>query len=134
VDGESRTIYVPSIIYQPSSIITIYHIYRHPPSVIRHPSIWLNSRQAKVLSIEYKQFIDLVCPEFIQRGFFEYLLYFVAVAGIERDPNALGFHAYGVLIDHFLIDQVVDIGTVRGHEVHKIIVELKSYRYLEFLH
>jgi hypothetical protein len=94
--------------------------------------IRLYCRQPEMLAIEDKQFIDFVGPEFMEGRFLEYLFYFVAVGGVERYPDALCFHADGVLIDHFFVDQEVDIGTVSGHEVHEVVGELEFYRYLEF--
>lgn len=87
-----------------------------------------------MLTVYHKQLIDLATPVSVKRGLLKVILYFLFVLCRESDPHALGLHAYHILIDDPFLDQCIDVYTVGGDQGRKIIIHLKMYRNLVFLH
>ncbi len=82
----------------------------------RRKLIQLNGGKTVMLTVVNKQFFNFIGPVFVKRGFNQVLAGFFLVGGIEGNPAGLAFHANRITINDALVNQVVDIGSVRRHK------------------
>lgn len=76
----------------------------------------------------------MIVPVFVQRRFGQVAVCLRFGFGVYSDPAGLAFHTYGITVDNALIDEIINVGTVRRHKRHELVIHRKFDNCLESLH
>jgi len=53
---------------------------------------------------------------------------------MEGNPAGHALHTYCIAVDDAFVNQVIDIGSMRGHQGHKLLIHGEMYDCLKFFH
>jgi len=53
---------------------------------------------------------------------------------MEGNPAGHALHTYCIAVDDAFVNQVIDIGSMRGHQGHKLLIHGEMYYRLKFFH
>ena len=53
---------------------------------------------------------------------------------MEGNPAGHALHTYCIAVDDAFVDQIIDIGSMRGHQGHKFLIHGEMYNCLKFFH